>query len=136
MVADIVDQVPPCSYKVILNPQLYVLIIEDDISDAYKTLRKLILEYLGMNVNSSDASLRSGTPERHSIGSGSGKQGSRPGTGNKMYAKMQNANEENPKGAVVSITKYITNSKTNEIFRPFSTLEIHQLLLYSSALKF
>lgn len=75
----------------------------DDIGDAYKGLRRLILEYLGMNATKAEESLRSGTPDRHSVGSGSCKQGSRPGTGNKIYTKMQNVNETNPKGSVVRI---------------------------------
>lgn len=74
--------------------------ILDEIGDAYRSLRRLILEYLGMNMNAIDES--AGSDGRHSVGSGSCKQGSRPGTGNKIYTKMQNVNETNPKGSVVS----------------------------------
>lgn len=73
----------------------------DDIGEAYKTLRRLILEYLGMNLSSAEGSLRSGTPDRHSVGSGSCKQDSRPETGSKRYINLHK-NGNNPKGSVVS----------------------------------
>ena len=62
-----------------------------------------------MNTANAEESLRSGTPDRHSVGSGSCKQGSRPGTGTKIYTKMQNVNETNPKGSVVRISLIMFN---------------------------
>jgi len=80
-----------------LSVRLKQCFFADDIGAAYVTLRRLILEYLGMNVSNTDESVKSGSG-RQSAGS----QGSRPGTGGRGY-KLQNIDESNPKGSVVGI---------------------------------
>jgi len=73
-----------------------VLSLSDDISEAYKTLRQLVMEYLGMDVNQPEGSVRGSSADRQSAASGS-----RPPTGQRAYKKMPSLNDSG-KGSVVS----------------------------------
>lgn len=65
-----------------------------------------------MSTQSPAGSEGSKTPDRQSVGSGSGKHDSRPDTGGRGYARVPNLHDNSPKGGVVSAHVLVYTSYT------------------------